>query len=366
MGANKLKARRRQSRRKLREAERRGDDDALQRAQNTALARACAAGDETKMKNAMDCARATHAIERVAQEAEAKGVDVSGKKLNALADVLSACETGQGPADVQDETEKVDEEREKFEQHRVENGAVLRGKYAGKLGRKTVTVDGPLLLALRKKGVQDQAAYRERGYVPKDYDGTEEEHRVEFGKKQASQLAYMRGLRRLAREGIDSATLLPDVVPVYRVDLGQLFAVNSHLEPPPDEKRELYETPDEAFAVATRWRKYWKKERNAQRAAKAARGGVLNVHAHKTKDDLFCVKYSNKHKGKSCFVREPGTGGSWYYDWDAALDLKADYEKSNKDASWFVSATEVKAATKASQKASLMKGRASQKRKRET
>ena len=93
---------------------------------------------------------------------------------------------------------------------------------------------------------------------------------------------------------------------------------------------------------------------------------MLNVHAHKTKDDLFCVKYSNKHKGKSCFVREPGTGGSWYYDWDAALDLKADYEKSNKDASWFVSATEVKAATKASQKASLMKGRASQKRKRET
>ena len=52
-------------------------------------------------------------------------------------------------------------------------------------------------------------------------------------------------------------------------------------------------------------------------------------------------------------MREPGTGGSWYYDWDAALDLKADYEKSDKGASWFVSQAEVKAAGKEAKAAGL-------------
>ena len=64
MAVNKRKAERRKSKMKLRRAAKKGGEvDALQRAQNDALARACAEGDETKMKNAMDCARATHAIE---------------------------------------------------------------------------------------------------------------------------------------------------------------------------------------------------------------------------------------------------------------------------------------------------------------
>ena len=358
MGANKLKARRRKSKMKLRTAEKRGDDDALQRAQNDALARACAAGDETKMKNAMDCARATHAIERVAQEAEAKGVDVGGKKLNALADVLSACETGQGPADVQDETEKVDEEREKFEKHRIENGAQVTGGYAGK-STKTTTVDGPTLLALRDEDAARKARFAAEGPV---FAQNTDEHEKLFGKEQAKRLGYQRKMVSRAREGIDSATLLADVVPVFRVDHGQLFRVDYGVPTPPDEERTLWATQEEAHDQATRWREFWDQERDAVRAAKAARGGVPNVDAHRRNDDLFCVTYGHKHRGKSRFVREPGTGGSWYYDWDAALQLKKDYEKSNKDASWFVSAAEVKAADKEAKKRAAAKGAASRKK----
>ena len=122
------------------------------------------------------------------------------------------------------------------------------------------------------------------------------------------------------------------------------------MRPPPGEERELYETPEEAFAVATRWREFWDKPRDAVRAAKAERGGVPNVEVHRRNDDLFRVEYKNNHRGKSRNVRKPGTGGSWYYDWDAALRLKGDYEKSNKDASWFVSVAEVKAAGKEAKK----------------
>ena len=130
------------------------------------------------------------------------------------------------------------------------------------------------------------------------------------------------------------------------------------MRPPPGEERELYETPEEAFAVATRWREFWDQERDAVRAAKAERGGVPNVQAHLCIDDLFCVSYRNKHKGKSRNVRKPGTGGSWYYDWDAALKLKKDYEESNKDASWFVSQAEVNAADKEAKKRAAAKSAA--------
>ena len=187
-----------------------------------------------------------------------------------------------------------------------------------------------------------------------------------LGKMQAKHLADGRKRESLARQGIDSATLLPDVVPVHRVDLGQLFRVDYGVEAPPDEERTLWPTQEEAHDQATRWREILGRPRHAVRAAKAARGGVLNVQVHSNDDDLFCVQYKNKYRGKSRYVREPGTGGSYYYDWDAALQLKADYEKSNKDASWFVSAAEVRAVGKANQEAGRAKGRASQKRKRET
>ena len=361
MGRDPSLARRHKARRRLDLARRDGnEDDVVARATRSALARACKRDDIVAKSDAVANAASYSKVQEQARDLAAAGEEADTR--DAAAYTVIAQNEGRNSVEVQAEAMAVDEEREKFEQHRVENGARLIGNYAGKLGRKTVTVDGPLLLALRKKGVQDQAAYRERGCVPKDYDGTGEEHIALLGKKQCSDLAYYRNRRQRARQGIDKGSLPADVVAeIY--EGCQVFEVNPHLEPPPDEKRELYETPEEAFAVATRWREFWDKPRDAVRAAKTARGGVPNVDAHTRNEDLFCVTYKNRHRGKSRYVREPGTGGSWYYDWDAALQLKEDYEKSNKDASWFVSQAEAKEAGKARQAAAGAKGRASQKRK---
>merc|ERR1719421_795357 len=228
-----------------------------------------------------------------------------------------------------------------------------------------MTVDGPTLQVLREEWRVGGQEYRDRGMVPKYDDGTAETQDRKVRAEGEKRLDRDRKKSAAAFKGVDRSALPADVVPKFRAGRGQLYGVQYNgLEPPPGEERELYETPQEAHAVATRWREFWDRERDPQKAAKERRGGVQNVDAHRRDDDLFCVRYLNKHKGKSRFVREPGTGGSWYYDWDAALDLKADYEKSNKDASWFVSATEVKAAGKANQVAAGAKGRASQKRKR--
>ena len=361
---NPLLERRHRARGRLSLARRDGnEDDVLAHATHAAIGRARAEDDLEGISTAVS--NAGSLMDALAAERDdiAAGVPTGGTR-DAEAYVLVAQRQGACAVEVQNETNAVDEEREKFEQHRIENGARLSGNIAGKAGRNTMTVDGQTLQVLREKGVQDQAAYRERGCVPKDYDGTESEHIELLDKKQSYDLAYDRSRRRLAWKGIEKGSLPADVKPKI-VEGRRLFAVYG-VKCPPDEKCELYyETPEEAFAVATRWREFWDKPRDAVRAAKAERGGVPNVNAHKTKDNLFCVMYCSKHRGKSRFVREPGTGGSWYYDWDAALDLKADYEKSNKDASWFVSAAEVKAAGKESQKASLAKARASRKRKAE-
>ena len=352
MAVSRKKRARTRSKDALRRAEQRGEDDALKKAQNDALARACEKGDETKKKHAMSCAIATYAIENVARDAEAKGVDVGGKKLDALADVLSACRTGECPAEVQDETEAEYENGRAYEAKILLQGTLRAAKQLGKFRR----VSGDELLRLRVEDDARRARRAEQGPVRV---GDTDEHMQLLGKKQANDLAYKRKLRDRARQGIDRSALPADVVIEPRADGGQLYGVQYNgLEPPPGEERELYETAEEAHAVATRWRKYWDTPRDAMRAAKVARGGVLNVAAHTRNEDLFCVKYSNKHRRKSRFVREPGTGGSWYYDWDAALKLKKDYEESNKDASWFVSQAEVNAADKEAKKRAAAKSAA--------
>ena len=349
-----MKARRRQSKDKLMKAEKRGNDDALKQAQNAALARACEKGDETKKKHAMDCARATYAIERVARDAEAKGVDVGGKKLDALADVLSACRTGECPAEVQDETEAEYENGRAYEAKILLQGTLRAAKQLGKFRR----VSGDELLRLRVEDDARRARRAEQGPVRV---GDTDEHMALLGKKQANDLAYKRKLRDRARQGIDRSALPSDVVADVRGDI-IVYVVDWHLQAPSGEERTLWPTPEEAHAQATRWRKILGRPWHAERAAKAARGGVPNVLVNPCIDDLFSVQYKTKHTRKSRYVRKPGTGGSWYYDWDAALQLKEDYEKSNKGASWFVSAAEVKAAEKEGKKRSGRKRAGSRKK----
>ena len=226
MAVSERKRARTRSKDKLREAEKRGDDDALQRAQNDALARACAAGDETKTKNAMDCARATHAIQRVAQEAEAKGVDVGGKKLNALADVLSACRTGESPADIQDATEAEYENGRAYEAQILDKGTLYSTKQLGKFRR----VSGDELLRLRVEDDARRAKRKEDGPVRVE---DKDEHVTLFGEKQASQLAYKRKLRDRARQGIDRAALPADVVIEPRADGGQHCHQQTRCQPAP-------------------------------------------------------------------------------------------------------------------------------------
>ena len=332
------------------------EDDVLARATHAAIGRARAEDDLERMSTAVSNAGSLMDAMAAERDDIAAGVPTSGT-LDAEAYVLAAQRQGECAVEVQNKTVAVDEEREKYERHRVENGARLRGTLGGlkPYGQKSVKVDGPTLLVLRDENVAKKAIAKARGPV---FAQTTDEHEKLFGKQQSSDLAYKRNLRRRARQGIDTA-LPADVVSEFRADRGQLYGVQYNgLEPPPGEERELYETPEEAHAVATRWRKYWDTPRDAMRAAKVARGGVLNVAAHTRNEDLFCVKYSNKHRRKSRFVREPGTGGSWYYDWDAALKLKKDYEESNKDASWFVSQAEVNAADKEAKKRAAAKSAA--------
>lgn len=335
-------------------------DDVLARETHAAIERARDDGDLLRQSTAVS--NMGSLMDALTEERNdvAAGVPTGGTN-DAEAYVLVAQRQGECAVEVQNKTVAVDEARAAHERHRVENGARLRGTYGGlkPYGQQSVTVDGPTLLALRDEDAARKARFAAEGPV---FAQNTDEHEKLFGKEQAKRLGYQRKMVSRAREGIDSATLLADVVPVFRVDHGQLFRVDYGVPTPPDEERTLWATQEEAHDQATRWREFWDQERDAVRAAKAARGGVPNVDAHRRNDDLFCVTYGHKHRGKSRFVREPGTGGSWYYDWDAALQLKKDYEKSNKDASWFVSAAEVKAADKEAKKRAAAKGAASRKK----
>ena len=358
MGRQPLLLRRHRASRRLDLAKRDGnEDDVLGRETHAAIERARDDGDLLRQSTAVS--NMGSLMDALAAERDdiAAGVPTGGT-LDAEAYVLVAQRQGACAVAVQDATVAVDEARAAYEQHILANPT----RYAQKYGPPKM-ITGDERLTLRAQGAARQARYKEQG--PVRVEDTNE-HMELLGKMQAKHLARGRKRESLARQGIDSATLLPDVVPVHRVDLGQLFRVDYHVEAPPDEERTLWPTQEEAHDQATRWREILGRPRHAVRAAKAARGGVLNVQVHSNDDDLFCVQYKNKYRGKSRYVREPGTGGSYYYDWDAALQLKADYEKSNKDASWFVSAAEVRAVGKANQEAGRAKGRASQKRKRET
>ena len=355
MGRQPLLLRRHRASRRLDLAKRDGnEDDVLGRETHAAIERARAEDDLEGISIA--AANMGSLMDALTEERNdvAAGVPTGGMG-DAEAYVLAAQRQGACAVEVQDATAAVDEEREKYDEQILSRTSLRSAKKLGQFRR----VSGATRQRLRDEDAAYKARYAEEG--PVRVEDTEE-HIVEFGKKQANNLAYSRNRRDRARQGIDRAALPADVVIEFR-DGGQLYGVQYNgLEPPPGEKRELYETPEEAFAVATRWREFWDKPRDAVRAAKAERGGVPNVNAHKTKDNLFCVMYCSKHRGKSRFVREPGTGGSWYYDWDAALQLKADYEKSHKGASWFVSAAEVKAADKEAKKRAAAKGAASRKK----
>ena len=356
MAVNQKKRARTRSKDALRRAEQRGEDDALKKAQNDALSRACAAGDETKKKNAMSCAIATYAIENVARNAEAKGVDVGGKKLDALADVLSACRTGECPAEVQDETEAEYENGRAYEAKILLQGTLRAAKQLGKFRR----VSGDELLRLRVEDDARRARRAEQGPVRV---GDTDEHMALLGKKQANDLAYKRKLRDRARQGIDRSALPADVVIEPRADCGQLYGVQYNgLEPPPGEERELYETPDEAFAVATRWRKYWDKPRDALRAAKKASGGAKDVFRVCAGSDRYNVKVTYKRELR--FVREPGTV-AWEFDKDAAKDVRDDFYEARKaklDKPWYVPKGEIKKAAKAKRQANAAKTNASRKK----
>ena len=355
MGRQPLLLRRHRASRRLDLAKRDGnEDDVLGRETHAAIERARDDGDLLRQSTAVS--NMGSLMDALAAERDdiAAGVPTGGT-LDAEAYVLVAQRQGACAIAVQDATVAVDEARAAYEQHILANPT----RYAQKYGPPKM-ISGEERLTLRAQGAARQARYKEQG--PVRVEDTNE-HMELLGEMQAKHLARGRKRESLARQGIDSATLLPDVVPVHRVDLGQLFRVDYHVEAPPDEERTLWPTQEEAHDQATRWREFWGQERNARAAAKARRGGVPNVQAHSSQDDLFCVKYGNKHGKKSSYVREPGTGGSWYYDWDAALDLKADYEKSDKGASWFVSQAEVKAAGKEAKAAGRAKARASRKRK---
>ena len=358
MAVSRKKRARTRSKDALRRAEQRGEDDALKKAQNDALARACEKGDETKKKHAMSCAIATYAIENVARDAEAKGVDVGGKKLDALADVLSACRTGECPAEVQDETEAEYENGRAYEAKILLQGTLRAAKQLGKFRR----VSGDELLRLRVEDDARRARRAEQGPVRV---GDTDEHMALLGKKQANDLAYKRKLRDRARQGIDRSALPADVVIEPRADGGQLYGVQYNgLEPPPGEERELYETPEEAHAVATRWRKYWDTPRDAVRAAKAASGGAKDVHAVCAGSDVYNVKVSVRCQLRT--VRLPRTS-SWEYDRDTAVKIRdAFYEareaKTEKD--WYVPQGMINKAKKAKRKARDAKSAAARKKKK--
>ena len=362
MAVSKLLARRKRNKLLLRVYDLRGERyNFVEKKKDRAIDRASKRGDERAMSNAVVSTRGVYNVAKLARNLKASGqvVDVDEIALTATADCLTAMETGKHPIDVEEETSQEIERREKYDKKILLQGTRRFTKRYGGGQRKRVS--GLELLRLRDESAAYKKRYAEEGPVRVE---DKDEHEKLFAKMQANGLAYKRKLRDRARQGIDKGSLPPDVRPeIY--EGCRVFIVCHRVIAPPDEERLHYETPEEAFEVATRWREFWDTPRDAVRAAKARRGGVTNVQVHPKNEDLFSVCYCNRHRYKSRFVREPGTGGSWYYDLDAALQLKEDYEKSNKDASWFVSQAEAKAAGKARQAAAGAKGRASQKRKRE-
>ena len=200
----------------------------------------------------------------------AAGVPTGGT-LDAEAYVLVAQRQGACAVAVQDATVAVDEERA-----RVRGAHPREWRRRGSPNRQWAAQDDHRRRApdTARPGRRQAGGYKEQG--PVRVEDTNE-HMELLGQMQAKQLARGRKRESLARQGIDSATLLPDVVPVHRVDLGQLFRVDYHVEAPPDEERTLWPTQEEAHDQATRWREFWGQERNARAAAKARRGGVPNV-----------------------------------------------------------------------------------------
>jgi len=354
MAVNKKLKQRDRARRRV-DLARRGGNEGNLIAQTTraALARASKRDDIVAKSNAVANADSYSKVQEQARDLAAAGEEADTR--DAAAYTVIAQNTGRNSVEVQAEAMAVDEEREKYEQHIITNPTRYPQPYG-----PPKTISGDERLRLRDERAARQARYEKEG--PVRVEDTEE-HVELLCEHRAKHLAQSRRERLLVRRG--TTVTLPDVFSTFN-DGKQVFRVAYDVEAPPDEERTLWATQEEAHNQATRWREILGRPRQALRAAKAARGGVLNVQVHSNDDDLFCVKYKNKYRGKSRYVREPGTGGSYYYDWDAALQLKADYEKSNKDASWFVSAAEVRAVGKANQEAGRAKGRASQKRKRET
>ena len=359
MAVSKLLARRKRNKLLLRVYDLRGERyNFVEKKKDRAIDRASKRGDERAMSNAVVSTRGVYNVAKLARNLKASGqvVDVDEIALTATADCLTAMETGKHPIDVEEETSQEIERREKYDKKILLQGTRRFTKRYGGGQRKRVS--GLELLRLRDESAAYKKRYAEEGPVRVE---DKDEHEKLFAKMQANGLAYKRKLRDRARQGIDKGSLPPDVRPeIY--EGCQVFVVASRVIAPPDEERLHYETPEEAFEVATRWREFWDTPRDAVRAAKAKRGGVPNVEVHRRNDDLFRVEYKNNHRGKSRNVRKPGTGGSWYYDWDAALRLKADYEKSNKGASWFVSQAEVKKADKEAKKRAAAKSNAPRKK----
>ena len=336
------------------------EDDVLARATHAAIGRARAEDDLERMSTAVS--NAGSLMDALAAERDdiAAGVATGGTG-DAEAYVYVAQRRGACAVEVQDATVAVDKSREEFEKHRVENGAQLIGTYAGKT-TKTMTVDGPTLQVLREQWRVQSEEYRDRGYVPKDDDGTAETQNRKVRARRETKLAYVRKRNSRARKGIDRATLLADVVPVYRADRGQLFAVDSNVEAPPGEERTLWATQEEAHNQATRWRKILGRPWHAVRAAKEASGGAKDVFPVCAGSDLYNVKVTASRKLRS--VRLPGTS-SWEYDRDTAVKIRdAFYEarKAKIDKDWYVPKGMMKKATKAKRQANAAKTNASRKK----
>ena len=332
------------------------EDDVLGRETHAAIERARDDGDLLRQSTAVS--NMGSLMDALTEERNdvAAGVPTGGMG-DAEAYVLAAQRQGACAVEVQDATAAVDEEREKYDEQILSRTSLRSAKKLGQFRR----VSGATRQRLRDEDAAYKARYAEEG--PVRVEDTEE-HIVEFGKKQANNLAYSRNRRDRARQGIDRAALPADVVIEFRADGGQLYGVQYNgLEPPPGEKRELYETPEEAHAVATRWRKYWDTPRDAVRAAKAARGDAKDVHPVCAGSSRCNVKVA--FKKKLCCVRLPGTS-SWDYDRETAVKIRdAFYEarKAKIDKDWYVPQDMINKAKKAKRKAAGA-GAASRKKKK--
>lgn len=341
MGKSDNKQQRRWAKHALRRSEKaeQPGTPVLEKTQLAALSRACNKGDETKIKNAMSCASAAHCIEKWGAEAKAGGVDdVDSTVLTLKANVLVAAQTGQCPADVQEETNQEYEAAAAYEAHILEVPAKMR------IGGKRIKVGPAERLRLRKEDAVWKAALKERGHIDDGTAETQDGHVIEKGRKWLKATAKKRRKMRKDIEG----PCLPDVYPALVGDR-RGFVVDGNAPLVPGEERKLWGTQQEAHDQATRGRAHANQPRHAERAAKAKRGEVSNVEAVRGTSGLHHLKYRNHYRHKSKFVRHPDASGPWMYSFDDAGDLKDDYVaftegdswSRKKDATWFVSQGEV-------------------------